>query len=305
MTMTEARTVKKPRSYNLQVELTNHCNFRCTFCPHAYYGEDTPLGNRFDRPKGFISQKVFDTFLSEADKHAATVTLGFFGEQMLHPMFTPLVASIPKQRAYKVILFTNWSYRPELTYQALRNVDDLRISLDAADAATFSKVRPTKKARFFDPYATIDQAVRDWLQETKRPPTTLMHTESSLNQGDAAKFVAKYRPLLRSTDAIVCKSVISYGGVTKDSTMQPHPCNVLDQPRMTVAWNGDCTPCNLDVNVTMKVGNIMDPGGLAGVVAGPRYRITVAGIRRREDICVHCPDSNNHTRTVTIRGTKK
>jgi MoaA/NifB/PqqE/SkfB family radical SAM enzyme len=48
------------------VELTNHCNFACTLCPHAYYGKETPVGNRFDRKKGFISRELFDILVAEA-----------------------------------------------------------------------------------------------------------------------------------------------------------------------------------------------------------------------------------------------
>ena len=70
------------RNIRMQIELTNHCNFKCVYCPHAVYQEEGPSGNVFNRPKGFMSDVLFAKARSAALQHAQSVTIGFFRYSM-------------------------------------------------------------------------------------------------------------------------------------------------------------------------------------------------------------------------------
>ena len=79
----------------------------------------------------------------------------------------------------------------------------------------------------------------------------------------------------------------------KDSHMSRCRCDVLKCRPFQVAWNGDCTPCNLDVNIHWNVGNLIELRDINRIVEGDKWRDTIAKIRRREGICANCIDANN------------
>ncbi len=82
----------------VQPELTNHCNYRCPFCPHSCYREpETSGGNVFDRDKGYMPEDVFALVEDNCRRHATCVVLGFFGEQMLHPRFCEYVRRLAEK----------------------------------------------------------------------------------------------------------------------------------------------------------------------------------------------------------------
>lgn len=61
-----------------QIELTNYCNSKCTWCDHS----------KMKRPKGFMDRRTFERtveFLKYAPPPDNTVGLHHFGESLLHP----------------------------------------------------------------------------------------------------------------------------------------------------------------------------------------------------------------------------
>ena len=60
-----------------------------------------------------------------------------------------------------------------------------------------------------------------------------------------------------------------------------------------MAWDGRCTPCNLDVNLAMTSGNLKEHT-VAEIVGSPAWAKTLQGIRKKEGICSNCFDANNH-----------
>ncbi|MHC4219754.1 MAG: hypothetical protein ACYSU7_15040, partial [Planctomycetota bacterium] len=97
----KAASLWTPPKLRMTIELTNKCNFRCTYCPHSVRGQDTGDDlNRFDRAQGFMTAETFDLCLANARKYAESLSFSFFGEQMLHPRFSELIYSIPRNRPY-------------------------------------------------------------------------------------------------------------------------------------------------------------------------------------------------------------
>jgi hypothetical protein len=112
--------------FRIWPELTNHCNFRCVYCPHSVYQKDSVGGNRFDRQKGYMSDELWGLVVENAAKYASYVGLGFFGEPLLHPRFWQYVKMIPKQRRYAFDLFTNWSLVTRENMEAMIALPALR-----------------------------------------------------------------------------------------------------------------------------------------------------------------------------------
>ena len=65
-----------------QVELTNYCNLKCTYCPLSIS----------TRPKGFMDRKVFIKVLNHIEKTGQKLlVLHNFGEPLLHPQLEDFI----------------------------------------------------------------------------------------------------------------------------------------------------------------------------------------------------------------------
>src|SRR5262245_4500496 len=135
----------RPPRFRMTIELTNKCNFRCTYCPHATRGRDEHAGddvNRFDRPQGFMSRETFDLALANAHRYADALSFSFFGEQTLHLRFADWIGAIPARRPFRLVTNTNGSLLTSRNVEALLRFDVVRFSIDSCDSESFEKLRP-------------------------------------------------------------------------------------------------------------------------------------------------------------------
>ncbi len=289
--------------YQISIELTNHCNFKCVMCPHAKWRE-ADQANPFDRDKGFMSEELFELAAENARRYASKVSLGFFGEQMLHPKFGEYVQRL-RSDAYELVLFSNWSLFTREHVQALRACDRIQISLDSVDGPTWKSLCPGGPVLDLDGkpggdrYETLVDKISYWLSLSDRPSTGLECVISSVNQADRHRIPRQWRRHLGPNDHIATKSVLSYGGVMSDAAMKPNPCKVPDQGRITIGWDGRCSPCNLDVNLAMTAANLLEQRDLQTIVQSPAWQQQLQRIRDRQGICANCFDANNHSQEIT------
>jgi len=300
----------QPKKFRMQPEFTNHCNFKCTFCPHSVYRKDSYSGNPFDREKGYMSEELFEVFLQNAHRHASSVVIGYFGEQMLHPKFEDFLRAFPKRRPYELVFFSNWSRATAQNMETLKVCDDVRISIDASTGELWEQLCPGGAVVDLDGkpgenrYDTLVEKIKYWLNLPGHPRTRLKYVVSSVNEHDRETFLLEWLPRLSPQDSIVTKSVISYGGVMGDAHMRENPCQVPDQNRLTVAWNGDCSPCNLDVNVALRIGNLRETPDMSALFKQDLFKTVREGMRTKTGICANCFDANNHTESKEYFGTK-
>lgn len=282
-------------------ELTNHCNFRCIYCPHSVYRKNSEGGNQFNREKGYMSEELFNLVMENAAKYAQWVCIGFFGEPLLHQNFQRFVESIPANRCYRLVLNTNWSLATKENMSTMKRFDLVAISLDASYSDLWEKLCPGSPVLTLngvpsrDRYDVIVEKIQYWLSLPDHAPTQLVYVVSSVNEHNKNRFVKEWRPRLGPRDHILTKTILSYGGVVKDSHMSNNDCIVTREIRSNVAWNGDVTPCNLDVNIEMKVGNLLEARDLERIWEGDEYKQMMSKMRRKEGICSNCFDANNRT----------
>lgn len=299
------------KKFVIHPEFTNHCNFRCIFCPHSVYRKKSEGGNEFNREKGYMSDELFDLVLENAAKYAKSVVLGFFGEPLLHPKFEGYVKSFPASRYYNLEINTNWSLVTKANLDTLKRFDCVRISLDASYSALWEKLCPgapvldSDGVPCRDRFSTITEKIEYWLGLPDHAPTRIVYVVSSINEHDREDFVRKWRPKLGPKDHIVTKSVLSYGGVMQDSHMKKNICRTESQHWFIVAWNGDCSPCNLDVNIGLNVGNLFEARDMGVILEGDRWKHIMYEIGQGSGICSNCFDANNWTENkVYYRKTK-
>ena len=297
------------RGFRMTIELTNKCNFRCSYCPHSTRGHQPSHDvNAFDRPQGFMSQETFDLCLAGADRYADALSFSFFGEQMLHPRFSALIGSIPRDRSYRLVTNTNGSLLTARNLEALKRFDLVRFSLDSIDSESFERLRPggailtVNGQRGGDRFEALAEQIKRWLSLPGHPPTHLVYVTTQLNHHERQRYLNYWLPRMGPADCVVMKSVLSYGGVMKDPYMTVNPCTIPTDNRVNVAFNGDVTPCNLDVNVALCIGNIHETGDLKAMLASPRARVVFDRIRRNQGICRNCNDANNHQESMLYWG---
>lgn len=294
--------LKRMDKFIIQPELTNYCNMKCKFCPHSVYGKSSEGGNPFNRQKGYMSDKLFNLVLENARKYATSVIIGFFGEPLLHRKFDDYIKLLAVfDRNYKLCLNTNWSLTTERNMETLKDFDEVRISLDTSNSALYEKLCPGGSVLDLEGnlrqerYNTIAQKIEYWLNLPDHVPTRLVYVVSSINEDDRENFLKRWRPKLKPQDHILTKSVISYGGVMEDRRMKKNPCEIESQRWLTIAWNGDCSPCNLDVNIALKVGNLLETKDIKKIIRGDEWKKVISRISKKLGICSNCFDANNWT----------
>jgi MoaA/NifB/PqqE/SkfB family radical SAM enzyme len=116
----------------LYLETTNRCNLLCTTCPRTY----EQLEPEADMPWSLFTQ-IIDQY-----PNIARVVLHGIGEPMLVKDIAARVAYLKARNIY-VLFNTNGTVLTEANGRALieAGLDELRVSLDAADPAVYQMVR--------------------------------------------------------------------------------------------------------------------------------------------------------------------
>jgi MoaA/NifB/PqqE/SkfB family radical SAM enzyme len=121
----------------IHVELTNRCNFRCSFCPDAV----------MTRSRGDMDPEVAKSALDQIAQLdiAQKVTFHVMGEPLLHPRFFHILDHADS-KGLKVGLTTNGALlRPDTIDElARRDLHQIDISLQCPDEKSFHATRGTR-----------------------------------------------------------------------------------------------------------------------------------------------------------------
>ncbi|MSP66754.1 MAG: radical SAM protein [Alphaproteobacteria bacterium] len=124
--------IARHRPVCLYLETTNRCNLLCTSCPRTYETLEPPAD---------LSWELFTRIVDQIPDIARVVLHGV-GEPMLVKDLPRMIRYLKDRGAY-VLFNTNGTLLTARKGRALADagLDELRVSLDAADAATFLLVR--------------------------------------------------------------------------------------------------------------------------------------------------------------------
>jgi len=144
------RTVEAPAPpVCLYLEVTNRCNLLCETCPRTFEALEPPADMSWD---------LFTRIVDQAPGVKRAVLHGV-GEPMLVAELPRMIRYL-KARGVYVLFNTNGTLLREKRFRELIEcgLDELRVSLDAADAATYALVRGRP---FFDRIVRDVRMVRD------------------------------------------------------------------------------------------------------------------------------------------------
>ena len=116
----------------LYLEVTNRCNLLCETCPRTFEALEPPAD---------MSMALFTKIVDQAP-NVARVVLHGVGEPMLVKHLPDMIRYL-KARGVHVLFNTNGTLLAPKKHREIidTGLDELRVSLDAAEAATFLKVR--------------------------------------------------------------------------------------------------------------------------------------------------------------------
>ncbi len=116
----------------LYLEVTNRCNLLCETCPRTFEELEAPAD---------MSWELF-THIIDQVPNIARVVLHGVGEPMLVAELPRMIRTL-KDRGTYVLFNTNGTLLRPARFQALidTGLDELRVSLDAADRASYARIR--------------------------------------------------------------------------------------------------------------------------------------------------------------------
>jgi MoaA/NifB/PqqE/SkfB family radical SAM enzyme len=122
---------RAPALVSVNLELTNHCNLRCTICP---------VNTTMRRPKGFMDPALFRRIID--DNPGFRFVLAFqWGEPLLHPNFFELVRYAADRGVRTMITSNGTHLTPENRRKLLEcGLDRITFSVDG-DADSHFAIR--------------------------------------------------------------------------------------------------------------------------------------------------------------------
>jgi radical SAM protein with 4Fe4S-binding SPASM domain len=128
-------TAQKP-PVCLYLEVTNRCNLFCQTCPRTFASVERPADLSFERFQ----------FLVDQIEDLQVAVLHGIGEPMINPHLPKMIRYL-KQRGTRVLFNSNATLLNDRLGRQLieAGLDEIRVSLDAADAETFVRVRGLPK----------------------------------------------------------------------------------------------------------------------------------------------------------------
>ncbi len=297
----------------VSIELTNVCNYRCPFCPQAYQDDPAqPAGAPYNRKGGFMSRDVFERAVDECTRTARCVELGFFGEQTLHPDYIDYILHLGRHQNFRIETNTNISLltRPMMDAWVDAGLDMVRLSVDAISPDLYNHVRPGpckdldgNTVEGDDRVAAVNEKIAYWLARADHRPTRIVYVKSSHNDrpGQREAFLNHWQPQLGPEDQVLLKRVLSYGGKITDPHIKAGRCNVWQVGYLVIGHDGTLSPCNLDTNLDLALGNLTETS-VHNAYFGPRADALrkQTGCGNPITPCSTCTDGNNWAANETF-----
>jgi radical SAM protein with 4Fe4S-binding SPASM domain len=250
-----ARARAAGRPAHLKLELTNYCNLACPMCPHP----------QMQREVGYMRPELFRKIIDEAAPELEFAYLHHLGESLFHGHLGELVR-YGRSRGAAVGLSTNATFLDERRGRALldNGLDFLVISLDAASAASYARMRPALRGDAADAFDATVERVRAFLRLRAAVPN---HTEVAVqlivtehNRHEAREFAAAWRD---EGAQVMIKEPRDWAGQLSLVPLGLHarppiartPCK-LPWTELTVMWDGTVVPCANHVERENVLGDL-------------------------------------------------
>ena len=247
----------------IELELSNACNYRCGFCPYAFKKEDMPKG--FDLPK---NEKIMDfdlikKVIDEGSKNGLmALELGYNTEPLIYKKLFNVISYARQKSILDIRMSSNGRNLNGVVAKKLieAGLTHLNVSIDAFSKATYKKVR----ASIY--YEEVVQNVLNFIKirdklNLRLPSVRVSFVETSENTHEVSDFVKFWE---KEVDLIAVQSLVSYSNtpdhLKKKTSKNQDVIYNCHQPwtRVAIKSNGDIKPCCSINGMAFKSINVKD-----------------------------------------------
>jgi len=259
----------RPWTYpdRMYLESTNCCNLRCIMCP-------TGLGTA-KRTKGYLDYDLFRQIVDEMAPHISATTLHIWGESLLHPRITDMMAYCHQKGLHAEVSTNAVLLTPDVSKEILKaGLGSIYLCLDGTTAETYEKIR--RSADFEQTRANIRKFIelkRDGGYQ--RPEVKLQIIEIEPTVGEIEEFKREWS--IPGVDRINVKAFDSWGDQV-EGISELRSGNEPDLPprfhcpnlwyHVHIYWDGTLVSCDRDFDALNPLGNVGD--GVMKAWRGPR-----------------------------------
>ncbi|MBN1899644.1 MAG: spiro-SPASM protein [Spirochaetes bacterium] len=254
---------KYPQSLHIfpkyvEIEITNHCNLSCPFCPRSKM-KRKPEHMNLELMKKIIHQ-LTDNYKD------IVISFGLMGEPLLHPDFLKIVDLVFKSDIFHLIIETNGILFDKSIAGKLSSCPPEKLSvifgLDAFSPETYAKIRVAQDKK--NHFQTVKQNIEYFLDldQVNQLRTFLQILKIEENKTELEPF---YHYWEQKGVPIIIQKHNSYIKLLKDKTLADltpldrFPCWHL-QRDMEIFSNGDVPVCKQDINGHHIIGNLEKTG---------------------------------------------
>ncbi len=271
----------------ITIELTNKCNYNCTFCPRKL----------MEKQMGFLEFGLAEKLISEISRLGPVSIVPFFrGEPLLHPRWLDILTMLKDAHTGQIQLATNGSLLDKTTAEKLLDigVDFISFSLDTTDPEIYEQTRCSA-----DFQKVLDNIFTFIELKEKRgnafPEIQVSTIETDIYKPCIDKFIRFWQPKVDKVRVYIEHSQDGHPG----SISQPLPdfeerlpCKKVFTD-MVIYWDGEVALCNHDWNRQKPhlIANIND-ASISEVWHSAKYEeirdCHRSGQFDKEPLCEHC-----------------
>ena len=279
------------RFEQVRIENTNHCGYRCFFCPRE----------QLTRPRGFMPLEDLELVLRRVGEHAGRVDLHGFGEPLLDRLLPAKVALIkdrwPDSRPiiYSTLgVPVHEAYLRSLVEAGLSHIE---VSFYGADARSYACAHG--RDRFELAKSNLEVLAR--LANERRSLRVVIRAFPSHERVEPPEVTGRAQRELHAwidslgLEPFLKRALHNYGsGRLYNPAGRRDPCSIIWGLRyriLQVTWDLDVIPCCFNFNAELKLGNLREKS-LAEVFHGVAYHRLFAAhaLDRLDDfpVCKAC-----------------
>lgn len=283
---------------NLDIEITNACNLKCTMCPRTDMvkkGTFWEMGRvEFDTYKRLIDEGISNGLCA--------LKYNYMGEPLLHPQLIEMIEYAKKVGVLDVMFNTNAVLLDEEMSRRLiaSGLDKLFFSFDSPYREKYNQIRIGAD---YDKVLTNIRRFNEIRGEMGaiKPLTRITMVLMQENKDEWGAFRELFEPIV---DVVAFADFISHIGMNQEGRMLVPPkssgkrycCPQLWQ-RMLVHPDGVATVCCMNSNRKLQVGNIFEHS-VHDIWVGEKYQrlrdLHSSGHFDEIPVCTICPLANSN-----------
>jgi len=231
---------------HLDIEITNRCNLRCTFCDKLPLLTKDQIGD--------IDFELYRKIIDEGvEKGLCAVKLSYRGEPLLHKQIAEMISYAKKKGILDIYFNTNGMLLTKKKSLKLMEagLDRISISVEGTDPVKFEQER--RGAKFYKIMRNVDALLELRKQKGYSHPKIRIQTVLFPDL-DLDEYKDFWQPHCDEVAAIDYKEVKNRN---VDLIDENWACPQLWQ-RMTIEWDGTIMPCNNDDFRLISPGNVRE-----------------------------------------------